>query len=124
MSPDECGSNFCHHSNVSKQHQLLGSETFSSVPTLIGILLGFSLLAPLLILFQLDHPPKDIDEIIAATEDESSSPNWRNFLVATFQQMRNTNQLLIISLTIWSGFENAFISADFTFVIKIHFHFI
>ena len=37
-------------------------------------------------------------------------------LVATFQQMKNPYQLLIIPLTVWSGLEQAFLNADFTAV--------
>lgn len=40
-----------------------------------------------------------------------------NVLIATFRQMRNPYQILIIPLTMWIGFGIAFILADFSAVI-------
>ena len=40
---------------------------------------------------------------------------WQ-LLIATFRHMRNPYQMLIAPLTIWSGFEQAFLQADFTAV--------
>lgn len=37
-------------------------------------------------------------------------------LLATFEHMKNYYQLLIIPLTLWSGFEQAFLTAEFTAV--------
>lgn len=34
--------------------------------------------------------------------------------MATFQHMRNPYQILIVGLTLWSGFEQAFLTAEFT----------
>jgi hypothetical protein len=37
-------------------------------------------------------------------------------LIATVKHMRNPYQILIIPLTLWSGFQLAFIMADFSAV--------
>ena len=37
-------------------------------------------------------------------------------MVATFRQMMNGKQILIAPLTVWTGIEQAFLSADFTAV--------
>lgn len=43
-------------------------------------------------------------------------------LVATVQQMKNPYQVLLIPLTLWSGFEQAFLTADFTEVLNGYKH--
>lgn len=45
-----------------------------------------------------------------------------DMLVNTLKHIRNKNQLLVIPITLFSGFEQAFISADFTKVIHLKFH--
>jgi hypothetical protein len=35
-------------------------------------------------------------------------------LISTIKHMRDINQLLLIPLTIWSGLEQSFLSAQFT----------
>lgn len=46
------------------------------------------------------------------SKEEQKSPI--KLLVNTVNHMKNKHQLLIIPLTLWSGFEQAYISADFT----------
>ena len=37
-------------------------------------------------------------------------------LIATFRHLKNPFQILLIPLTMWSGFEQGFFGADFTAV--------
>lgn len=61
------------------------------------------------------------------SKEEKKSPI--NLLINTLRHLKNKKQLLIIPLTMWSGFEQAFISADFTrvnfkiLIIKFDFFF-
>ncbi len=48
--------------------------------------------------------------------DNDEGMSGVSLLIATFKHMLNPLQLLIIPLTMWSGFEQAFFSADFTAV--------
>jgi hypothetical protein len=41
-----------------------------------------------------------------------------NLLINTIRHIKNKNQLLIIPLTLFSGFEQAYLGADFTRVIR------
>ncbi|KAB7500967.1 hypothetical protein Anas_12189 [Armadillidium nasatum] len=43
-----------------------------------------------------------------------NSKSRKELLVATFSQMQKVNQILIIPLTMWSGYEQAFLQADYT----------
>jgi len=45
-------------------------------------------------------------------EDIKKSPI--NLLINTIKHLKHKNQLLIIPLTMYSGFEQAYIGADFT----------
>ena len=40
-------------------------------------------------------------------------------LLATFVHLKNPYQVLIVPLTMWSGFEQGFITADFTKVTTV-----
>ncbi len=55
------------------------------------------------------------------TNDQDGELTGPNLLVATFKHMLNPYQLLIIPLTIWIGFEQAFIGADFTAVNQLNY---
>lgn len=119
-----CGANFCYEDgpvspanmtmvmlrtmNVSTADVEQKTGTDKNVQMLMGILLGFSILAALILMFLVD--PVDA---------ESSEPqeSKRTMLIATFKQMMNPYQLLIIPLTLWSGLEMAYWTADFTYVI-------
>jgi len=51
-------------------------------------------------------------------QGSSGGKSGKQLLVATFQHMRKPYQMMIIPLTLWSGFEQAFIGADFTAVSR------
>lgn len=45
---------------------------------------------------------------------DAERSNTKSQLIATFRQMRKPYQLLLIPLTIFSGLEQSFFSADYT----------
>lgn len=46
----------------------------------------------------------------------STGKSGKELLIASFNHMRHPYQLLVIPLTMWSGVEQAFLSADYTAV--------
>ena len=54
---------------------------------------------------------------IGLTVSKEANKSPINLLVNTIRHIKNKNQLLIIPLTLFSGFEQAYLSADFTKVI-------
>ncbi len=81
----------------------------STVYLLCGIYIGLALLAAALIFIFL-NTYKQIG--MKPSQKEFGSP--LHLLANTIKHIKNKNQLLIIPLTLWSGFEQAYISADFT----------
>ncbi len=113
-----CGANFCH----SESERIPDPTNFSSsawtktehepnIPMLMGILLAITLLATLILVFLVDPTP--IEEMKSSRGNGKSSGQM---LIATFNQLKDPYQLLIIPLTLWAGFDRAFLSADFTYV--------
>jgi hypothetical protein len=78
---------------------------------LCGIYVGLALTAVCLIFFLLDNYDK-----IGLNDNQQRKENKSpiNLLVNTLKHIKNKNQLLIIPLTLYSGFEQAYIGADFT----------
>lgn len=104
-----CGYEFCPWYNVSA-----GNST--GIPqwqmyTMSSIYLVFALLASLIIFLFVD-PLTKFENIDTKTSNEERT--GLQLLLATFNHMRHPYQLLIFPLTIWSGVEQAFLSADFT----------
>ena len=58
--------------------------------------------------------------VVRFGEDErtgsAASKTGKDLLIASFNHMRHPYQLLVIPLTMWSGVEQAFLSADYTAV--------
>lgn len=79
----------------------------------MGILLGFALFATLILAVLVDPPPADE----ASSGGVGKKYVWR-MMMATFKQMKDPNQLLLVPMTLWSGFDMTFWSADFTYVMK------
>lgn len=81
---------------------------FLQVYILCGIYIALALLACCLLTFFLDSYKKiGIEKIIPKKSSIS-------MLVNTLKHIRNKKQILVIPITLYSGFEQAFISADFT----------
>lgn len=81
---------------------------FFQVYILCGIYIALALSACCLLTFFLDSYKKiGIEKIIPKKSSIS-------MLVNTLKHIRNKKQILVIPITLFSGFEQAFISADFT----------
>ncbi|NXI52833.1 UN93A protein, partial [Chloroceryle aenea] len=83
----------------------------SLIYTLLGIYTASGVLAVFLIVIFLDQIKSDQAE----TEKEILEPSslWSTFL-ATFQHLKDKRQCLLIPLTMYSGFEQGFLSGDYT----------
>ncbi|NWS00869.1 UN93A protein, partial [Motacilla alba] len=80
----------------------------SLIYTLVGVYTASGVLAVLLVIIFLDQIKSDQVE----TEKEKTS-FWSTFL-ATFHHLKDKRQCLLIPLTMYSGFEQAFLSGDFS----------
>ncbi|XP_037988605.1 protein unc-93 homolog A isoform X2 [Motacilla alba alba] len=80
----------------------------SLIYTLVGVYTASGVLAVLLVIIFLDQIKSDQVE----TEKEKTS-FWSTFL-ATFRHLKDKRQCLLIPLTMYSGFEQAFLSGDFS----------
>lgn len=108
-----CGINDCPGSaNAQIKKPLL-----ETVYILCGIYVGLALIGAGCIFFFLNT----YKQIGLESKKQTKSP--LSLLLNTIKHIKNPNQLLIIPLTLWSGFEQAFISADFTkvFIFQLKF---
>ncbi len=134
--PSHCGANFCYPPYHSDQVDIVGWNFNTSspsvdfyksadainndhlpenIPFLLMILMGISFLATLILIFFVDtipDTPKFCDKVSTSHNIISS----RKMLMATFRQLKNPNQILLIPMILWTGFEHAFWAADFTYV--------
>ncbi|XP_064270086.1 protein unc-93 homolog A isoform X2 [Passer domesticus] len=87
-----------------------GSERPSNslIYTLVGVYTASGVLAVLLVMIFLDQ----IKSNQAETEKEKPS-FWSTFL-ATFRHLKDKRQCLLIPLTMYSGFEQAFLTGDYS----------
>jgi predicted MFS family arabinose efflux permease len=76
---------------------------------LCGIYIGTALFSAFLVLVFLNTYKQ-----IGMTPSQKQFASPVHLLANTIKHIKNKNQLLIIPLTLWSGFEQAFIGADFT----------
>ncbi|XP_053141288.1 protein unc-93 homolog A isoform X1 [Hemicordylus capensis] len=77
--------------------------------TLLGIYTGSGVLAVLLVTVLLDQ--------IRANQEESKEekpPSFCSTFLATFRQLKDKRQCLLIPLTMYSGFEQGFLAGDYT----------
>lgn len=100
-----CGFHDCPGSSVDAH-----KPPMTTVYTLCGIYLGLAFLAVTGLSLFLDT----YKQIGLEMTDNITSP-WE-MLLNTVKHIKNPNQILIIPLTLYSGFEQAFIGADFTHV--------
>lgn len=75
---------------------------------LCGIYLGLALISILLVIFFLNDFTKD------KKEEKLSVKSQFKLIKSTFVHLKKRNQLLIIPITCWLGFEQGFLGADFT----------
>jgi hypothetical protein len=81
------------------------------VYTLCGVYLGFAVLSILITMVLLStYKRKKTDK----KQNQSAAREQCGLLVGTIKHLKKPYQLLIIPLTLWLGFVQAFIGADFT----------
>nr|XP_027224358.1 UNC93-like protein [Penaeus vannamei] len=108
-----CGYHFCpwdKHADTTNTNTSAGTK--EGIPqwqryTMSGIYLGFVVLSALIVLVFVD-PLESFDK------GQRVEVNNKQLIVNTFNHVRHPYQLLIIPLTIWSGVEQEFLSADYT----------
>ncbi|XP_066452233.1 protein unc-93 homolog A-like isoform X1 [Eleutherodactylus coqui] len=115
ISYSNCGANNCPISNAEVSNTT--SNTTSSVSgvsdilryTLMGIYTGCGVIAVLLIVFFLDQI--DLSE---EQKEENGNPTIWKSLLGTMKQLKDIRQCLLIPLTMFSGFQQGFLSSDYT----------
>ncbi|XP_074044138.1 protein unc-93 homolog A-like [Macrotis lagotis] len=103
-----CGASECFTMNVSTNSTR--RPTNELIYTLLGIYTGSGILAVLLVAVFLEQIP---NEQLENAEEREKSSIWSNFL-ATFRHLKDKRQCLLIPLTMYSGFEQGFLSGDYT----------
>lgn len=86
---------------------------------LAGIYTGCGCAAVAIILIFLQQLPTEAGKKLKCSKD-SCQPK---LMVATFMQLKDYRQLLLIPLTMYSGLEQAFLASDYTQVLLIIHHF-
>jgi predicted MFS family arabinose efflux permease len=104
-----CGVDFCpsHAKNLSA----LGSDEKGKLYTLAGVYIGCAAAAAVIVAIFVDPLLRYGEK---ERTGESSKLSGYQLLTATGRQMIKPYQLLIIPLTIWSGMEQGYFSADYT----------
>ncbi|RMC12683.1 hypothetical protein DUI87_10207 [Hirundo rustica rustica] len=83
----------------------------SLIYTLLGVYTASGVLAVLLVVIFLDQIKSDQAE----TEKEKlEAPSFWSTFLATFRHLKDKRQCLLIPLTMYSGFEQGFLSGDYT----------
>ncbi|KAM5163098.1 protein unc-93 homolog A [Mantella aurantiaca] len=78
--------------------------------TVLGVYTGTGILAVLLIIIFLDNIDLKDEE---TGKDDKRESFWITIL-ATFRHLQDKRQVLLIPITMWSGFEQGFLAGDFT----------
>ncbi|XP_061099755.1 protein unc-93 homolog A-like isoform X2 [Conger conger] len=79
------------------------------VHILVGCYIGVGILAMILVAVFLDNIDRD-----SAREFRGNREPFCSTFLATFKHLRDRRQLLLIPLTMYSGFEQGFLSGDYT----------
>ncbi|XP_036624373.1 protein unc-93 homolog A-like [Trichosurus vulpecula] len=103
-----CGANDCFTTSTSTNSSTKRPAD-QLIYTLLGIYTGSGILAVLLVAIFLDPIPSDSEN----DEEEKDVPISTRFM-ATFQHLKDKRQCLLIPLTMYSGFEQGFLSGDYT----------
>nr|XP_006625794.1 PREDICTED: protein unc-93 homolog A isoform X1 [Lepisosteus oculatus] len=102
-----CGAGSCEYTGEAVGNSTRPSDTL--VNTLLGSYIGVGVLAIIFVAVFLDNLDRD-----AAREfRDNRDPFWTVFL-ATFKHLSDKRQLLLIPLTMYSGFEQGFLAGDYT----------
>ncbi|XP_029452830.1 protein unc-93 homolog A [Rhinatrema bivittatum] len=107
----QCGANDCPNTDDTSSRNTTASTkpSDSLIYTLLGIYTGCGILAVLLIGIFLDQ----IDQKEGKTNKEEKLSFWTTFL-ATFWQLQDIRQCLLIPLTMYSGLEQGYLAGDYT----------
>ncbi|XP_037084786.1 UNC93-like protein [Pollicipes pollicipes] len=106
-----CGINYCPGVEIASNNTNLQRPSTTKIFTLAGIFLGLAVASSILIAVFVDSLRR-YGEDDRGNNKENKTPV--QLLLATFYHLRKKYQLLIIPLTLWSGFEQGFFTADFT----------
>ncbi|ELT90286.1 hypothetical protein CAPTEDRAFT_23401, partial [Capitella teleta] len=110
--PDEiaarCGANDCPWHNHTDNPNLR-EPSDETVWTMVGIYIAGACIAVLMVCIFVDRVPKYMREDSPATLKDVGE-----LASATFKHLRHNNQLLLIPITMYSGFEQAFYNAEWT----------
>jgi len=104
-SLDFCGINDCGNYNETE----LKKPDSETVWTMLGIYIGIAALAVLMVAVFVDPLDK---ELIAENQERQTEP--LQLLISTVKHLRHKSQLLLIPITMYSGFEQSFYSAEFS----------
>ncbi|XP_031793356.1 protein unc-93 homolog A-like isoform X3 [Sarcophilus harrisii] len=102
-----CGANDCFTANITTNSTKRPANEL--IYTLLSIYTGSGILAVFLVAIFLDPIPNDSEE----NEEERNTSIASGFL-STFRHLRDKRQCLLIPLTMYSGFEQAFLAGDYT----------
>lgn len=102
-----CGADDCPWNNVTSTNIEEPSDT--TLWTMVGVYIGVACLAILIVGIFVDNLPKEL-----ANRRPGVLKEVLDNLVATFRHLRHKEQLILIPLTMYSGFEQTFYSAEFT----------
>nr|XP_006122982.1 protein unc-93 homolog A isoform X1 [Pelodiscus sinensis]XP_006122983.1 protein unc-93 homolog A isoform X1 [Pelodiscus sinensis]XP_025040355.1 protein unc-93 homolog A isoform X1 [Pelodiscus sinensis] len=105
-----CGAYDC-MTNATANISVSSGPTKTLIYTLLGIYTGSGVLAVLLIVIFLDQIKDSQKE--SETEKMQAQSFWSTFL-ATFRHLKDKRQCFLIPLTMYSGFEQAFLAGDYT----------
>ena len=87
---------------------------------LCGIYLGLGVISILLVIFFLDDynqtsaKASHASDATVVVEEKKSLKDQLVHIKSTFMHLKKRNQLLVIPITCWLGFEQGFLGADFT----------
>uniref|UniRef100_F7F0N8 Protein unc-93 homolog A n=1 Tax=Monodelphis domestica TaxID=13616 RepID=F7F0N8_MONDO len=103
-----CGAKDCLKTSTSSSNST--RPTHDLIYTLLGIYTGSGILAVLLVAIFLEQIPKDLLE----NSEEKKNASFASNFLATFRHLKDKRQCLLIPLTMYSGFEQGFLSGDYT----------
>ncbi|XP_056422997.1 protein unc-93 homolog A-like isoform X2 [Hyla sarda] len=111
ISYSYCGANNCPTSTTELRNTTTLASGVSDMLryTLMGIYTGSGVIAILLIVIFLDQI--DLSE---EQKEENNNPTICTSLLGTIRQLKDKRQCLLIPLTMFSGFQQGFLSSEFT----------
>ncbi|KAK7864566.1 hypothetical protein R5R35_007335 [Gryllus longicercus] len=106
-----CGVDFCPNSDAAKDNPNLERPPQEKITLIIGIYIGFMLLAALIAACYVDSLKRYSEGQRASS---ASGLSTRGLLTATLALHRRREMLLLVPLSLWLGVDYAFIEAEYT----------